>query len=67
MSLNEPGNFGFNQIFVYDKDLFPILSDAHPKMDEFFIRGGLNYRREKNEYGKTITTSYIIAKEIYRI
>lgn len=62
-----PGNRSLHQIFVYDKDLFPILDDIQPNRDDLLVRGEISYRLEKDEFGKTTSSAYITAKQLYRI
>lgn len=56
----------FNRIFVYDKLLFPILNDIRVKKDELLVRGEISYRIHEDQSGKSVTSSYIKAKQIYR-
>lgn len=60
-------NKSFNRIFVYDKELFPLLNDVQKGYDQFLVRGEISYRMAKNESGRATSTSYITAKQLYRI
>ncbi|XP_055319672.1 uncharacterized protein LOC129577147 isoform X1 [Sitodiplosis mosellana] len=67
LSRTDPKNVSFNRIFVYDKSLFPTLNGVRVKRDEILVRGEISYRMYKEISGKTVTSSYIKATQIYRI
>lgn len=66
LSKENPDNFLYNRIFVYDQSLFPIL-DKIKLHDSVLMRGEISYRMFQSEHGKAITSSYITAKQLYRI
>lgn len=61
-----PDNFLYNRIFVYDQSLFPLL-DKIKLHDSVLMRGEISYRIYQSEHGKPMTSSYITAKQLYRI
>lgn len=63
----DANNKSFNRIFVYDKTLFPVLDGLEVKRDEVLVRGDISYRSIKDDNGKTTSSSYIRANQIYRI
>lgn len=62
-----PNNLNFNRIFVYDQTLFLLLETIRTNRDSILIRGDISYRIYKNEHGMSVTSSYITAKQLYRI
>lgn len=62
-----PNNLNYNRIFVYDQTLFPLLETIQTNRDSILIRGDISYRIYKNEHGMSVTSSYITAKQLYRI
>lgn len=66
-SKTDAKNLCCNRVFVYDETLFPLLDDTHVKRDMFLVRGKIVYRIATDQFGKVTTTSYIDAKQLYRV
>ncbi|XP_031641133.1 uncharacterized protein LOC116352570 [Contarinia nasturtii] len=56
-----------NQIFIYDRALFPVIENMNFKKEQILLRGSVEYRIEKDMNGKHVPGSYIKVDQIYRI
>lgn len=51
---------------MYDQSLFPLL-DKIKLHDRVLMRGEIAYRKYQTENGKSVASSYITAKQLFRI
>lgn len=58
----------YNQVFVYNKALYPVLESIYEDRNRLvLIRGKLNYKVCKDDKGKLKTSAHITAKQLYQI
>lgn len=55
-----------NDIFVYEKHLFPLVDDLE-EQDQLYIRGKIAYKKEETRSGQSKTASFINVKSLHRI
>lgn len=58
--------YNYNRVFVYDKELFPVVDEIKNRMKNVLIRGELHYFGFKLPSGQNVAAGVIVANQIYR-